>query len=460
MRYVFAIAALVISGVMLILGIGQRTFLAGPAEISLPVGTQSETGYAILKASAFENVSGQANVVVKGSQGFVASGSTLDVEAWVEPFDHAELSINKDGDRVLSKNVAAVEPEPAVTPQTTPDSETESGEDGEMKPIDPRGSDLWLEERSIDNAGTGTETETLRFPVTINDQQSLIIASDGVDPLPGDVALVWVQDRNTPWAGPLLVGGGVFALLGGVLYLLAVDHDRRGLGPRRGRRGPLLGIRNMFGKPRVRSESGPSDQAGSGDSTRAPMKASRWALLPALGLTVMLGLSGCSASYWPSAAEDQEESSSVEAPVSAVAPLPVTDTQIERIVERVSKVAEEGDENLDAAVLETRFTGSALQQRAANYTIRAAKPDYPIVPPRITDQSLQYELVQSTVSWPRTIFVTVASAAPDEKAEEPAEGSEAGADGAEKAEDKTQETTASPSLALMLTQTTRKRTSW
>ncbi|WP_244302842.1 hypothetical protein [Leucobacter coleopterorum] len=192
MRYVLAIAALVISGVLLLLGIGQRTFLAGPAEISYPVDTKSETGYAVIDGKEFANVPGQANVVVRGSEAFVSTGTTRDVQGWLAPFPHAELSVDPDKGKVLSALVAA-------------SSAAEDGED--MKPIDPRGSDLWLEARSIKNQGSGTEKETLRVPVALASDQSVLIASNGVNPVPQDVSLVWVQDRTTPWAGPFLAAG-------------------------------------------------------------------------------------------------------------------------------------------------------------------------------------------------------------------------------------------------------------
>lgn len=452
MRYVLAIAALVLSGVMLILGIGQRTFLAGPSEISFPVDTQSETGYAVVDGAQFGKVTGQANVVVKGPQAFVATGATRDVEAWLEPFLHAELSVDTKQQRLLSGLVAAA----VVTDDTAGAAPSEGAEeDGQLQPMDPRGSDLWLEERAIDDAGSGTETETLRVPVSVKSGQSVLIASDGENPVPSDVSLVWVQDRATPWAGPLLVGGGLFAIAGGVLYLLAVDHDRRGLGPRRGRRGPLLGIRNMFGGGKRRTGSDTRVTRDVAPNT-LHSRATRRVGLPALVVVAAVGLSGCSANYWPNFSSEATEEATTDQPVSNAAPVPVTDAQLDQIVQRVATVANEGDAALDAAILESRFTGDALAQRSANYTIRAADASYPVVPPHITGEGLDYELVQSTESWPRTLFVTVASSTTeaDDAAEAEATDAEAAdVEGAEAAAaEEAEESTASPSLAMILTQ--------
>ncbi|MFT4232261.1 MAG: glycosyltransferase [Leucobacter sp.] len=451
MRYVLAIAALVLSGALLLLGIGQRTFLAGPSEISFPVDTKSEVGYAVVHSAEFGKVPGQANVVVRGDEAFVATGATRDVQGWAAPFQHADLSVDTKNQRLLSALVA-----PVVEDQEGSDSE-------EPEPIDPRGSDLWLEERSID-AGSGTDTGTLRVPVSLGPDQSVLIATNGADPVPKDVSLVWVQDRSTPWAGPLLVAGGVFALLGGVLYLLALDHDRRGLGPRRGRRGPLLGIRNMFrrrgsrGSSAVRGGAAPMLAVEPRAAVRRlgiPQPAgagrrSRRAALPALGLACALGLTGCSADYWPQFGAAPVVEETPESPSSSAAPVPVTDAQLRRIVQRVAAVANEADDALDADILAERFGDDALAQRTANYKIRAAMPDYGVVPPRLTDTELDYELVQSTESWPRTLFVTVESAAGTTAADgdpEPADGESAdgGSDSAKPA---------SPSLALILTQRT------
>jgi hypothetical protein len=444
-RYVLAIAALVLSGVLLLLGIGQRTFLAGPSEISFPVDTKSEAGYAVVDGAEFAKMPGQANVVVKGERAFVATGATRDVRGWAAPFLHADLSVDTRNHRLLSALVA-----PAVV-----EAPANGGEAEEPEPLDPRGSDLWLQERVIDDAGSGADTGTLRVPVSLAADQSVLIASDGGNPVPKDVSLVWVQNPDTPWAGPLLAAGGLLALVGGVLYLLAIDHDRRGLGPRRGRRGPFQGIRNMFGGRGSRRRGGEADTVPSGDTatmrtSRPSRRRARATALPVLGLAVALGISGCSASYWPQFGAEPVEEQTPEQPTS-IAPVPVKDEQLHRIVERVAAVATAADDDLDAEKLAERFTGDALAQRTANYTIRAEMPDNGVVPPRLTDEELDYELVQSTESWPRTLFVTIASTSGKADAAgdpEPTEGEDSG---------ETETRAASPSLALILTQETAQQ---
>lgn len=435
MRYVLAIASLVLAGVLLVLGVGQRTFLAGPAEITAELGDAPKAGYAVIAGSELQKMRGQANVVVQGDGAFVATGAARDVSGWVEPFDHARVAFDAKSGELVAKMQRGVQLEAdqdeadqdaaaGQDPAAEGTDAADSAEPEETKPLDPRGSDMWLEEKSTDGS-----SGTLRVPVKLEEDQAVLIASNGTDPLPSRISIAWVQDRATPWAGPLLVAGGVFALLGGVLYLLAFDHDHRGRGPRRGRRGPLLGLRNVMGGRRRRTAAAERRSGGAGAAGQAAGRAERRTLrraLPVIGLTAALGLTGCSADYWPQPAPAQEEAPTP----SKTAPVPVTEGQLKEIVKRVSDAAQAGDDALSAEEITGRFTGDALAQREANYKIRSTPNDYKSVPPRITDDLLDYELVQSTESWPRTLFVTVAS--------EKEKGS----------------TESSPSLALVLTQRT------
>lgn len=486
MRFGFAIAALVLSGIFLVLGIGQRTFLAGPSEIVFETALAEETGFAVIPGDVFATVPGQANVVVSGAAAFAAIGSARDVAAWVEPFSHAEIAIDESESRLVSSSVPGVESQSEVstsasdaengTPAVDGAAEGEAPDaDAELELLDPRGSDLWVEERSLapvseadadapdaaegDAADSGSASASsdaggkIRLPLDVDDGDAVLVS---VDVAAGDsaaVAIEWVQDQRTPFAGPLLVTGALLAVVGAVLYLLAVDHDRRGLGPRRGRKGPLLGIRDSVTRRR-RGEQDQKRQDSPGNTpaeTKNQRTAARRIALPSVGLALALGLSGCSASYWPdlSPAETELEDQNDDGE-SAVAPVPVTRTQIDRIVGDIAAIAGEADDALDAEILKERFTGDALLQRTANYTIRQSVPDYAVVPPRITSEALGYELVQSTEGWPRTVFVTVASESgvdsEPEATDPPAEGEDAATS------DENAEPAASPSLAIIMTQ--------
>ena len=448
MRFVLAISTLVLSGIMLILGIGQVTFLAGPHKVTFVEQFEAPNGLAVIDAEHFGAVTGQSNVVLQGEGAVVAVGKTRDVQAWVAPFAHAEVrAIAKD--RTLE--FQSISEDPTAADEYAELIDAEDGK--QVTPPSAYGSDLWMEQRGVNPAAAADEaadaaeaeanasseadktpessvSDTVRLPVSLDDDESVLV-SIADTATQAKLSIEWVQDRRTPWAGPLLVAGGALALIGALLYLLAVDHDRRGLGPRRGRKGPLQGIRNVFSR------------SGKGKSTSVQRKA----IVPAIAVTAALALSGCSPSYWPdfSKAQQSPTPATPEETASLAAPVPLTQTQISRIVADVSALSGAADDALDATGLEARFTADALAERQANYTIRKAVSDYEVVVPRITDNELGYQLVQSTESWPRTLFVVVASEAAAEPA--PAEGeANAAADGEQPAAEE------SPSLALILTQ--------
>lgn len=437
MRFALAIASLVVAGILLILGIGQRTFLAGPSEIVYSADLPASANFAIISGDQFDAVPGQSNIVVTGPEGFAAVGSTTDVEAWIAPLEHAELVADPEEQTLRGSLVPAqsddVEQDSQEEESSSAGEEDESEEDGPA--LDPRGSDLWLVEQ--DGAG--------RMPISLVEDQSVLVQA----PSGSKVSVAWVQDVRTPLAGPLLVAGGLFAILGLVLYLLAVDHDRRGLGPRRGRKGPLPGLRRWLGEPRKArgSKSSAGDDARGSSTERRIV---RPLALPVVGLATVLVLSGCSASYWPDFSPPKESETPVEETVpTTVAPVPLTPAQIDRIVVDVATVAGEADDARDPEILASRFANDALAQRRANYTIRSAVSDYEVSLPRITEDHLDYDLVQSTEGWPRTLFVTVASEAPGaQSSEDDSSDTEGENEGSE-----VDAPPASPSLAMMLTQT-------
>ncbi|KAM9863882.1 hypothetical protein ACI1US_00231 [Leucobacter sp. BZR 635] len=345
MRYVLAIVALAISGVLLLLGIGQRTFLAGPAEIAYSVGSDETAAYAVLDVSELEKVDGQANLVMRGESTFSALANTRDAAAWLEPFDHVELTIDPATKSIVRKPVAGVAP-------TTDLLEVDA--EGKAVPLDPRGSDLWLEERSGSEAGT-------RMAVTAAGDQSIIIAGADAGPIPKGTAVVWVQDRSTPWAGPLLAAGGLFAALGAVLYLIAFDRDKRALGPRRGRKGPLIGVRNLFGgsKRRRTDQNAEAPKRGSLDNTPDAV-APGGAAAGAAGAVV----AGAGAASLVGAGEDSEGSLNPEDAVETNAETLSADDEEIVTAEVVDEVLDEADsEDVDAVDGEV-LDGEVLDEEA------------------------------------------------------------------------------------------------
>lgn len=439
MRFAIAIGVLVLSGVSLLLGIGQRTFLAPASEISVSVSEPVVEQYAVIPAEVFAAGSGDPEVELFAEGAFVAIGSQQDVAAWASAFDHSVLELDETSKKLSVTKVAA------------DDTYQVEAADGEV--FSPAGSDLWVFEQAVTEQIEGSDIPAsthLRVPADLEPDQAVLLSTPAVTGIGSGASVVWAQDRSTPWAGPLLVLGGVLAVLGGVLYLLAIDYDRRGLGPRRGQRGILPGIRGAMERRRHARRLRRLSRANS-------------VAAPALVLAGVLAVTGCSPSYWPDFSEKEPEVVLQPEQPPTGPSLPITEGQLERILDEVVLVASEADDALDVTVLESRFAGDALKQRTASYKIRADVPDYAMVPPRLSDEQLGYDLVQTTQSWPRTIFVAVASgteAIPDEGEvddevpAEPEESEEVATpeamtplSDAENADEPT------PSLALLLTQT-------
>ena len=411
-RKVLAILSLALGVMLLLFGFGLRTFLADPTDVRATVSETEDVTYLVVTGETLRSVPGEVAVTVEGAGQTVAIGATHDVTAWAEPFGYHE---------------ATYRPETATTDLKPHDPVTEPEADPAPAWRDPSGSDLWVEEHHT------VEGETsLQLMPELRDDQALLIASAVDGPLAASVTLFWSDKLVTPWAGPLLTAGGLFSVLGMVLYVLAVDHDRRGLGPRRGRKGPLLGIRDSLTPRRSSRARGAS---------RAPLTA-----VAAVGVFALMG---CSAEYWPGSQPANEEP-----PVEEVAVSPITEVQLERIIADVSATSVAADEAKDASLLESRFAGDALEQRKANYRIRSEVGDYSVVPPYILNERLGYELIQGTDTWPRTMFIAVASAAEPPPPEETEPADDASDAPVEDADTETPEDTetASPTLGLLMTQ--------
>lgn len=437
MRYFFAILSLVIAAVLLVLGIGQRTFLAPPTSVKHEISVTEGAEYVVIPADVIALEEGNPSIVASGEDVFLALAEQRDIDGWLSPNNYDTVKVEQD-----AKALTAVNTKPEETGSEADEDADAPAEEAESEILaspNPRGSDLWLNEY---------ESETsLKVAVSPEKTQSLLVTVGKTPTAPEELYVIWAQERGTPLAGPLLVTGGLFAALGVILYLFAVDHDRRGLGPRRGRRGPFLGLRNRRVKRVKSSTPGSSSQSRRG---------SRLGYTVAGMLAIGVAVTGCSPSYWPQpAAPAPVESEPVTDENLAV--VPVTDQQIDRILDRVVSVANEGDSALDAGVLESRFAGAALAERAANYKVRSANESTTALP-YLTRERLRYDLIQSTEKWPRTLFLTVESSDTivepvDEKAvdEEEAAAAEPEATEPEAPEESLDQ---SPTVVLLLRQET------
>jgi hypothetical protein len=389
-RFVFAILAFVLAALMIAFGIAQRTIFLEPAAASLTATIGDGSRYAVLDGSALAAVPGSQTITVSGSDTvFMAYGRTSDITAWIGQDSYADVSLDADGTAF------------SVTTETGTPSDEAPTEGAEL-PTNPAGSDLWLEEFTAQ----GSLTTTLNVPEGI----SVVLASDGTAPAPTEISVAWPTDNSTPWAGPLIVGGALMALIGFVIYLLGLLHFRRSRRPRRNvPRGPRLPRLPRAPKPKTIKASeitGPRRSIGRS--------------LIAVPLVLVTGfvLTGCSPEFWPGAAPEPAGSATATAsptpsgtgtPVLDELPPPaVTQPQLERIVGEIVTMTAAADAAMDGDSLATRFTGPALEQRLANYTMRTNDPEFaPTI--ALPDAPLTLSLPQQTATWPRVVMTVLQS---------------------------------------------------
>ena len=415
MRFVLAILAFAAAAVMIGFGIAQRTVFLEPDRISLGTVVEDPADYIVLEPEALAAQSGKQTITVSGSESvFLAYGRTEDVEAWLG--DDSYVSVGYDAEAgEFTNEVVAGEPADGETPPTTePEPEptpAPEAEEAAEPAASPAGSDLWLDELT----GDRTLTTTIDVPEGI----SVLLASDGSEPAPGRIVVAWPLDNSTPWAGPLIAGGGLVFLIGIALVISGVLAHRRSRGPRRnlpkGPKGKLMRA------PRpTRSQRAAASGAG---PRRTSGRARRVALLPVL-LVPAIALSACSSDYWPDLSSAPEtsapatpEATDQPADVTAaegeaeVVPA-VTVPQMERIMRRVAVFTTEVDESRDTQRLTERFAGPAFQARKANYVIRGSVTDHPALP-AIPAAPLTLTLPQQATGWPRTVL-TIAKNSDDE----------------------------------------------
>ena len=403
MRFVLAIVAFVLAAVMIVLGIAQRTILLEPSFTSLTSTVTGDAKYTVIDPSALSASSGSQTINVRGDGAiFLAYGRSEDVAAWIGDDAYATVALSDETGELTSTVTDAVVPNTVAPEAAVPDvpAGDAATPDAATAPIvNPAGSDLWLDEYT----GTDSVTTTLSLPEGI----SVLVASDGVEPAPATVRLSWASDNSTPWAGPLLAGGAVLLLFGLILYVLALMHLRRSRRPRRNvPRGPRMP--RLPRAPRPKAIKASQITASRRGITR------RVAVLPMI-LVSGLALSGCSADLWP---DFSTASTSTATPtptphstdsVEAAAELPppaVTVSQLETIMSEISVLSADADTTLDTESIATRFTGPALEQRLANYKIRAVDPAVaPLV--ALPGAPLTFTLPQQTNSWPRVVMTVI-----------------------------------------------------
>ena len=411
MRFVWAVLAFVLAAVLIGTGIAQRTIFLGPKDVAAELTVKAPQTYTVIDSAVLRAHPGEQTLVAHGDGTiFVAQARTADLEAWLSDASYNRITLAKDG------TTTAKVVEPTVT-----------GDGAENAQRNPAGSDLWLD--------SFTDKNSLIDRMQVPDGVSVLVASDGKAEAPTDVVLKWPLDTATPWAGPLMVAGGILLLVGLVLYVLAIRHSRRGRGPRRKAPPPLPVTEPIDVADRAAIDAGleaaaPSDgetpsetdpassnQDGAVRERRAasPKRRRALLLLPAVGVTAAL-LSGCTPDIWPHSATTPTptptETQAVEAGQQAPA---VTEAQAARILESISGTLADADKNMDAAKAETRLEGAALEARKTAYAVRKSVADFAL-PAKIPADKVKILVPQAYDSWPRTVLMLVEHGSDDKVA--------------------------------------------
>ncbi|MDZ4044621.1 MAG: hypothetical protein U1E32_02435, partial [Rhodoglobus sp.] len=319
MRFVWAVVAFVLAAVLIGAGIAQRTIFMGPDSQQTQVEIDEPAPFVLLDGDVLRTNPGAQKLIVRGQGDIFSSyGRTADMEAWLADSDYNRVTVDDEGELSVEHVTAPEDPDSTDAGEDAGDGATE-----EPAGRDPRGSDLWLDSFEDENLLT---VDKIQLP----EGTSTLIAYDGTLDAPDQITVSWPLDTKTPLAGPLMVAGGIVLLIGLILYVLGVRHQRRGRGPRRKGPGPLpatepIDVAALPPAERAALEAGNDtsesqtsvDGASDGgtedaeivddhkgtDSKNAmraarPIRRRRMLALPALGLTAVLA-AGCSADSWP-----------------------------------------------------------------------------------------------------------------------------------------------------------------
>lgn len=406
MRFVWAVAAFVLATVMIGAGIAQRTIFQGPRTATEAISVEEETPYLLIDGAVLDQMPGTQTLRAQADGDIFASyGRTADMEAWLADASYTHVTL--DGDGAVETEV--IEPEVDATAETeaeaepsaeSPDTEATTEEAATEDPAaeapagrNPAGSDLWLDEYQ--------QSDLLIAPLELSEGMSVLVAADGTAPAPEAVTVTWPLQTSTPWAGPLIVGGGIVMAVGVFLYILGIRHARRARGPRR--KGLPLPVTEPIDISM--HDDGKGVISSSPAATRRAISSGRraFAVVPVVAVSALL-FSGCSADAWPqfSSSPTPSPTTSVIAPEGQQAPA-VTKAQAERILTRIAATVADADAALDGNLADTRLDGTALAVRDTNYKLRAAIPDHP-APEPILAKPLKIILPQAYDDWPRSVI--------------------------------------------------------
>lgn len=364
MRFLIAAALFIVSVFMLLFGVADRTIWAPPANFSESLELSSGKPLAIISNETLLKHPGKPVVRVAGAKpAFIATAREADVRAWIGVSEFEEIGFEEKGKQLSEKPTS-----------------------GAKNLENPAGADIWRAEIKGESAA--------QLEVSRADEGAVLIASDGIKPIPNQVTIVWPIAHDLTRSNIFLLAGSLLLIGAFIMNFLAYRHMRKSRGPRRRTPAPPK-------PPRYKVKR---------NKANAPVRGRRsvrraFVAVPVV-ITILTGTAGCSNTVSPSPSPSPSISA-IDVP-----PVALTNSQVEKILTDVEKVAAGADLVSDKKALVSRFTGPALAQRTANYVLRTRSAS--VAPlPRIVASPISFSLPAATDTWPRTLMVVT-----DEKGDE------------------------------------------
>lgn len=319
----------------------------------------NETNFVLIPNRTLTSYPGTVQVSATGEgQVFIATVRESDATAWLTDTQHQELRLSVD-----------------VANESAEFSSIERAGSGNL--VDPVGFDVWRSSEIYE--GTG------KITVPPGNEVSVLIASNGLEPAPNQITVVWTLPEQPLPFSPLPPIGLALMLLGSIgVVLTALVRNKKS---RAGRnfRGPKPPRRR---KVRTVVTTNPK---------LSERRAARGMSL--IAATLAIGsLSGCAVEYQnPIIAPSPSQAPDTLTPV-------MTRDQLERVLDEILTVIEEADADLDRESIEARVTGPALAVRRAAYNLarRTEAEDGPVP---IQRAPIKLFLPSATDAWPRSVVV-------------------------------------------------------
>ena len=363
MRFITAAILFVVSAVMILTGIADRTIWHPPATHVQVIDVNTKSPLVIVKNSTLTQYAGVPTVeVTSNSKPFLAIGRQHDIDAWVGGTPHVEVS--------------------GLAGTTTPRSITHEVA-GNQVSANPAGSDLWYSEYNLLGRVSAT--------VDPANDTALLIANNGFDAAASKITLTWGIVFNDGPSRNLLIGGGIILFIAVIMNFWAWYSMRRDRGPRR--RTP-------------RAPQGPRTRRRRSPNSAAPSRGRRSArgfVATTGGILVLASLTGCSQ---PAATSSPTATAATKSVVQE--PAVVNQAQLVNIVGRISAVVALADAAKDPKLMSGRVIGPALDSRGAYYTLEKTSKKIPAIAP-VASNKIRLALPAQNASWPRTVMVVTSS---------------------------------------------------